>query len=202
MTAGYLDRTFIVAQAIARQSVGSEDRMDKLLAKVKTGDQTAEKQIFEILLVRFELLAKRTVRDEESAKDIAQDACATVLEKYKTEEFTTGFEAWAHGVLRMKIGNHIQRMKAQRQRLSTRSDIESTCGSTDSIDFDLKSRLLTCLKEILEVNSRYARVLNLSYQGYKTDEICQRLGISPGHFYVVLNRGRSLLRLCLDKGEV
>ena len=90
--------------------------MDELLAKVKAGDQAAEKQIFQILHVRFRLLAKRRVRGEESAKDIAQDACATVLEKYKTEEFTISFEAWAYGVLRMKIGNHFQRLKAERER--------------------------------------------------------------------------------------
>jgi RNA polymerase sigma-70 factor (ECF subfamily) len=176
--------------------------MDELLAKVKNGDRRAEQQIFQILLVRFELLAKRRVRNEDSARDIAQDACTTVLEKYKTEEFTTGFEAWAYGVLRMKIGNHIQKMNAEREKMSIKFDIELAPGPSAHIDSDLKMRLLVCLKEILEVNSKYARVLNLTYQGYKTDEICQRLGILAGNFYVTLNRGRSLLRHCLEKGEV
>jgi RNA polymerase sigma factor (sigma-70 family) len=176
--------------------------MERLLERVRNGDKSAEQEIFQYLLVRFELLAKRRLRDEEIARDVAQEACVTVLEKYKTEEFSTGFEAWAYGVLRMKIGNHLQKARTERQIVTAESDIELTAGLAGDIDCDLKARLLDCLRKILEVNSRYARVLNLAYHGYKTVEICQRLGIMPGNFYVILNRGRSMLRLCLEKGEL
>lgn len=176
--------------------------MDELLARVRAGDPEAERRIFQILHVRFRRLAKRRVRNETSAEDIAQDACTTVLEKYKTEEFTVGFEAWAYGVLRMKIGNYLQKLRTERDGLSVESEIEAMPAVGGDVDSELKMRLLDCLKKILEVNSKYARALNLTYQGYKTDEICQKLGIVPSHFYVVLNRGRSMLRLCLDKGEV
>lgn len=176
--------------------------MDELLERVKAGDQAAEKQIFAILHVRFRSIAKRRVRDEGSAEDIAQDACVTVLEKYKTEEFTVSFEAWAYGVLRMKIGNYFHMLKTVREKLSAESEIEAMPGSPGNVDSEFKAKLLHCMKKILAVNSTYARALNLTYQGYKTDEICQKLGVVPSHFYVILNRGRSMLRLCLDKGEV
>ena len=176
--------------------------MKELLARARAGDKAAEQQIFQYLLVRFELFAKRRIRDGETSRDVAQEACVTVLAKYKTEVFTTGFGPWAYGVLRMKIGNHIQKAKTERQNISSESDVDSIAGQSADISCELKTKLLECLKKISDRNSRYARVLNLTYQGFKTDEMCQRLGITPGNFYVILNRGRSMLRLCLDKGEV
>ena len=176
--------------------------MDELVARAKVGDKAAEQQVFQYLLVRFELLAKRRLRDGETSRDIAQEACATVLAKYKTEVFTIGFGPWAYGVLRMKIGNHIQKIKTERQIISAESDVDSIAGQSTDVDCELKTKLLACLKRISDKNSRYARILNLTYQGFKTDEICRRLCITPGNFYVILKRGRSMLKLCLDKGEV
>jgi len=59
--------------------------------------------------------------------------------------------------------------------------------------------LLRCLKDVLKVKRQYARALNLKYQGYSTEEICGRLGVKRGDLYVILNRGRAVLRECLDK---
>jgi RNA polymerase sigma factor (sigma-70 family) len=176
--------------------------MDELVARARDGDKAAEQHILQHLLVRFELFAKRRIRDGDTSRDIAQEACVTVLAKYKTEVFTTGFGPWAYGVLRMKIGNHIQKAKTERQNISHEFAVDTIAGQSADIDCELKMKLIECLKKISDKNSRYARVLNLTYQGFKTDEICSRLGITPGNFYVILKRGRSMLRLCLDKGEV
>lgn len=177
--------------------------MNHLLARAREGDKSAEKQLLEYLFVRFRLFAKHRVREDEEAEDIAQEACITVSEKYKTETFTEGFQAWAYGVLKMKIGNHLQSAAAKRDRIISQSAINGAGGmSSLSSDPDLRRRLFDCLRKILRVNRRYARVLNLVYQGYKTDEICQKLKLSRNNFYVILNRGRSMLRTCLKTGEV
>ncbi|NIO21904.1 MAG: hypothetical protein GTN76_14535, partial [Candidatus Aenigmarchaeota archaeon] len=81
--------------------------MDELLSKAREGDEKAERELFQYLFVRFKALAKRRIGEGE-AEDIAQEACLTVLEKYKTQTFTKGFETWAYGVLKMKIGNYMQ----------------------------------------------------------------------------------------------
>ena len=57
------------------------------------------------------------------------------------------------------------------------------------------------MKKLILANNRFARVLNLVYQGYKNDEICQRLSINSGHFYVILGRSRERLRHFLDGGK-
>ena len=66
----------------------------------------------------------------------------------------------------------------------------------------LKEQLLFCLERVGQSNRRYARILNLYYQGYTTDEVCLRLGINANHSYVALWRARSLLEICLEKGDI
>lgn len=181
----------------------SRDDWHILLERLKAGDESAGEQIYQGLFVRFRVVAKRRVRNECDAEDLAQDACLTVLSKCRTEEFTKNFLAWAYGVLRMKIGNYIQ---------SARNSREVCCDGTEG-ERDLRfsvppsepgllSSLLDCLRKIVAVHPRYARVLNLAYQGYESDSICRKLNVSRTNMYVILNRGRSLLRRCLQTGKV
>lgn len=177
--------------------------MTDLLDRARNGDKSAEKQLFEILHVRFAYLAKRRIRNKDDAEDVAQEACMTILEKYKTEVFTKGFDAWAYGVLRMKIGNYLQEKDRKRSRMapeSAASESAATAGS--SPDSGIRRMLIDCLSKVVKINRRYGRALNLIHQGYRTDEICKRLSMSRNYLYVTLNRARSMLRLCLKTGEV
>lgn len=170
--------------------------MDALAEKARAGDASAERQLFEKLHERFRYLAKRKV-GEESCEDLAQEACATVFEKYRNETFTVGFLPWAHGVLRMKIGNYLQR----KRRMAGREDElgeETDFRAGAAVDPDLKRFLLECLRELVRSARQYARILNLSYHGYGTEEICGRLGIKANHYYVALSRGRTRLQRCLQ----
>jgi len=176
--------------------------MEHLLTKAREGDEKAEKELFQYLFVRFKTIAKRRVGEGE-AKDIAQEACLTVLQKYKTETFSTGFEAWAYGVLKMKIGNYFQGLMAKQKSLAPESEADQTLtNSSPEPGYGLKRQLIGCLKQIIKRNPLYARVLNFIHQGYQTSEICQRLQIKPNNFYVILNRGRVMLKTCLETGRI
>lgn len=176
--------------------------MEKLLIKARKGDEKAERELFQYLFVRFKTLAKRRIGKGE-AEDIAQEACLTVLQKYKTETFTKGLEAWAYGVLKMKIGNYMQGLMVKQKDLAPESEADRTTRvSSPEPDYDLKRKLIDCLKRIIKRNPLYARALNFVHQGYKADEISQKLQIRPNNFYVILNRGRRLLRTCLETGAI
>ncbi|MDH4034538.1 MAG: hypothetical protein OEV80_12145, partial [candidate division Zixibacteria bacterium] len=73
-----------------------------------------------------------------------------------------------------------------------------------SEDFDpaLKRRLLDCLKKIRSTNLRYARILNLQYQGFDTEDVCRRLAVTRSNLYSLLSRARTVLELCLEEGGV
>ena len=176
--------------------------MDELLSRAREGDRKAEKELFQYLFVRFKTFAKRRIGEGE-AEDIAQEACLTVLQKYKAETFTKGFEAWAYGVLKMKIGNYMQGLRPRQKGLAPESEADQTQKfASPAPDYDLKRKLIDCLKQLIKRNRLYARVLNFIYQGYKADEICQKLRIKVNNFYVILNRGRRLLRTCLETGRI
>ena len=173
--------------------------MEELVQKAIKGDEKAEREIFDYLFVRFKYLAKRTVGESE-CEDLAQEACMTILEKYKNEEFTVSFTAWAYGVLKMKIGNYLQSGKRKHDKeTQTTSDIELGAPAQNPA---LKRALIDCLKKISRSYIQYARALNMSYQGYDTETACSKLGMNPNHYYVTLNRGRSLLKSCIGEGGI
>jgi len=170
--------------------------LEDLVAKARAGDAAAEKELFQKLLVRFQYLAKLKIGGEH-CEDLAQEACITVFEKYKTETFKVGFLPWAHGVLKMKIGNHLQKKNRKAGREQEITD-EFDMPSVDAVDPDLKRFLMECLHKLVDAGGNYARILNLAYQGFGTSDICDRLGIRPNNYYVTLSRGRTMLRDCLE----
>ncbi|MBN2226952.1 MAG: RNA polymerase sigma factor [candidate division Zixibacteria bacterium] len=175
--------------------------LQRLFSRARGGDQAAETELFEYLFVRFVYLAKRRIGEEE-AEDIAQDACTTILRKFRTETGVERLDIWAYGVLKRKIGNFYQRRETRRKIINESGDVDDMTGlvQTES-NPELRRKLVVCLRKLIVSYPRYARILNLVYQGYSTEEICRRLKVKPGNMYVMLNRGRKLLSDCLEGGN-
>jgi len=177
--------------------------MKQLLERALAGDEEAEKELFQYLFVRFKLFAKRNIGGEQDAEDIAQDACITILEKYKSQSFTSSFESWAYGILRMKIGNFLQKKEVRKCVQLSNPNVANMTGSmSNCCDHDLRRRISDCARKIINSYPRYARVLNLIHQGFKINEISEKLDITPNNLYVILNRGRLILKSCLKTGGV
>lgn len=165
------------------------------------GDVKAEEELFARLAARYRLFAQQKIRDREDAEEVAQDALTTVYEKYKEVRIQTSFVAWAHRVLSNKILDYYK-AKGRRQKriVSMATTPEPSRAETPDPAFEL--RLLDCLRELNAVNRRHARVLNLSYQGFRVEEICARLNVSRTNLYSMLSRARTLLADCLEKGGI
>lgn len=174
--------------------------MRELLQRAIEGDESAENELFKYLAVRFRVFARQWIMDRPALDDIVQESCIIVLKKYKTETFTTSFEAWAYGILRNNVRRYFQVLKAQKAT----SDMDAmehqpVQGLSQPLDPVMEHQLSQCLKRIIAVNRRYARILNLVHQGYTIDEICDRLKMNRGNLYVTLYRARAMLKACLDK---
>lgn len=165
------------------------------------GDKGAEERLFESLSVRFRFFAEQKIRDRLDAEEVCQKALTVVFEKYRAIVFETSFSAWAHRVLDNEILKHY-RTHAYHENLFMPMEDDGQSAAAWNPDPELKRRLLGCMKRICDVNSRYARTLNLKYQGYEAEDICRMLKITANNLYVILSRARSLLRLCLDKGDI
>lgn len=175
--------------------------MQQLVEKARNGDKVAEQELFRELSVRFRCFAAHRL-DSENADEIAQQACITVLEKYKTETFTIGFQAWAYGVLKMTV-KQFGRDRGRRADKETSLAPEFEWPQAETPHPMLRQYLLECINWLAKSFSRYARIVNLRYQGYSTEEICHKMALKPEQYYVYVGRGRSMLRDCLaDKGVV
>ena len=173
--------------------------LDILVKAAIEGDKGAEEALFSYLLVRFGLFARHRIRDRQAAEDVASKACTVILERYRQEAFSVSFESWSWGVLRMTIRSYFQQLGIEKARMSYES-LDDSGLAGEPHDPTLVGQLLGCLRQLCGIDRRFARVLNLAYQGFKTDEICRRLDVSSNYYYVLLHRGRSFLKQCLQSG--
>jgi len=169
----------------------------------REGNQTGEEELFKVLSARFRLFARQRVWDELDSQEIVQDALMTICKEYKAIEFTTSFSAWAYKVLDNRILGYIQTKKRHNGRVSSVSDAENLPATEkDNPKKELQRDLIRCMRKIAGTNLRYARVLNLHYQGFSTEEICDKLKLTRNNLYSVLSRARSLLEFCLERGNI
>jgi DNA-directed RNA polymerase specialized sigma24 family protein len=181
----------------SRPTTREQPDFSRLVDAAIKGDKGAEHTVLKVLSERFEVFAAHWIRNRDVAKDMAQDACCVVLEKYRTEQFTTSFEAWAYGVLRTTVKNYNYCESKRLNRLSSGPLSLPSFGASPGIDPAVLHRLRYCLRRLVSRNRRYARVLTLRFQGFRTQEICERIGSNRNNFYVLLNRARALLKDCL-----
>jgi RNA polymerase sigma factor (sigma-70 family) len=176
--------------------------INTLYEKALHGGRVQEDQLFQTLTVRFRIIARHRVRNNEDAEDVVQETMAVICREFRNTAFHTSFAAWAYEVLRHRILAYYEKRNA-RGRESVHLD-ETVLNSEAAMNDEgvaLRPSLIDCLRQIAGYNIRYARVLNLHHQGYSTDEICRKLRIKSGNFYLILLRARALLDKCLrEKG--
>lgn len=177
--------------------------INDLYAVARDGNQTGEEELFRALSARFRLFVRQRIWDELDSEEIVQDALMTICKEYKGIDFTTSFSAWAYKVLDNRILGYIQTKKRHEGRISPVSEAENLPATDrDNPKQELKQKLMKCMRKVASANLRYARVLNLHYQGFSTEEICDRTGLTRNNLYSVLSRARSMLEYCLDKGDI
>ena len=179
----------------------SSENINELFKEAYRGNKEAEKELFLNLTVRFKVITRLRVSNSEDAKDIIQDVLTVVSRKYKGLTEDVNFVAWAHQVLKFQIMKYYKKVSTDNRRSKNLADevISSTGWEPNPM---LRDKLIHCLRKINKKNSLYARILNMHFQGYVTEEICQKLKIKSNYCYVILLRARSMIELCLEKGEV
>ena len=175
--------------------------LNDLYNSARSGQHLAEEDLFRILSVRLRVIANQKIWDGNDAEDVAQEALAYSAREYRKIEIRTSFAAWAAKVLDNRVLSYIKAKRAQKERVEALPDNDQHAARQD-LDVELKNILRDCLKKIAKHNPRYARIINLHYQGYTTEEVCDRLNMTPNHSYVALSRARSMLAACLEKGGV
>jgi len=176
--------------------------LDELQKLAQVGNEEAEKELFRQLSVRYYIITRRYIWDRMDVEEVVQDALAAVADRYKKASYTytSGFGAWSYGLLKNIICDYNARSKQKRERFAEIGD-ENSFEQGYETDPLFESRLLKCFNKLNQNNNMYARAINLSYQGYKVADICDRLGITPNNFYSILSRARAIMASCMKKGE-
>lgn len=171
-------------------------RIEQLCVLAQANDTLAERQLFLILTDSFRIFAQHKVRDSAEVEDIVQDALAVVAQKYKETTFVSSFAGWAHNVLRNTLLSHY-REKAIHSRLQPEvlASMDRRADPTEDLEFQRK--VVHCVERVAKQNRRFARALNLRYQGFTVEETAAKLEIKTDYLYVILTRARSMLEACL-----
>lgn len=173
--------------------------IDSLYDQAKHGDSDAELRLFNELSVRLSLFAYRYVGNQEDAKDAVQEAMIQIIAGFRDKSIESSFSAWSYAVLKHVIWSRARKRRRRRGLLARH--VEEIDLQEFRPDPDLEIRLARCLRQLVQSHPRYARVLNLKYQGYTTEQICKRLGITRDNLYVLHSRAQAQLKACLDRGE-
>lgn len=175
--------------------------INRLYEKAKNGEKEAEPQLFSLLTERFGYFLQYKVRDDDDREDIIQETLKAIAAKYMTVELEVKFSSWAYGALEKSV-LHYFRTKANRQKRETAPEASAVGRSNLTLDPDLKLRLEDCFRKLCQTYQRYARVLNLSYNGYNIEEVSAKLNLTKNNVYIILSRGRGLLKNCLKTGAL
>jgi len=175
--------------------------LNKLYNDFINGEKDAEGKLLHHLTVSFRLFAKHKIWNEHDSEEIVQDALMIIIGKCKDIKFETSFAVWAYRVLQNKILNHIS-TRQTRKRLTDQYGSYDNSLSYHCPDIELKIRLKECFNKISKINSDHARILNLKYQGFTSDEICRTMKITKNNMYVKLSRARTALEICLKEGDL
>jgi RNA polymerase sigma factor (sigma-70 family) len=173
--------------------------VNSLYEAARLGDAKSEGQLFGLLYERFSGFVNRRIWDKTEAEDIVQNALAVIAREYKSVKISISFSAWAYKVLDNKILSYFGSRQRHRDRgFQTLTETHTSA----EIDPDMRLQLLACLKKLNAVNTRHARVLNLHYHGFSTEEICEKIAVTRNGLYIALHRARTMLAMCLKTGEV
>ncbi|MEE9442493.1 MAG: RNA polymerase sigma factor [candidate division Zixibacteria bacterium] len=180
----------------------TEPDINYLYNQVRRGDATKEKHLFQLLSDKFLYFALHRIWDKADAEEIVQNALMTIHKEYIKIDFKVSFAAWAYKVLNNKILDYIQ-TKRRRGSLMRDAIRDNRLPRPAPLveNPELKRRLLFCLEKIGRRNIRYARILNLHYQGFSTTEICEKIKLTKRVFYTSLFRARTLLVSCLKNED-
>lgn len=175
--------------------------IEELYLQAMTEGRIAEERLFEALSARFRLIVGNKIWDRQDAYEVAQDALMTVFAKYKTSAFKSTFSVWAHKILHHKMLHYFRTKSRQNQRMISKENPEPNSSGWHP-DPMLESNMVTCIRKIIAQKPHYARALILMYQGYTADDICEKLKLGKSNLYSILSRARSLLKYCLETGDI
>ena len=169
---------------------------DALIARVRAGDPTAERELYDSHVDRIYRLAFRFAGSDELARDFTQDAFIRAFSRLGDFRGDSRFSTWLHAIAMSVILNGMRKVKTRRQREAPLDEAMTLGATRRQSEPDLKQRMAAAIAALPE---GYRTVFLLhDAEGYTHEEIGAVLGVQPGTSKAQLSRARARLRSALQ----
>jgi RNA polymerase sigma-70 factor (ECF subfamily) len=167
----------------------------ELAARARTGDEVAERALYDAHVDRVYWLAYRMSGRHDLAQDFTQDVFIRAfgrLDEYRGE---SAFGSWLHVITLSVVLNGLRKVKRFGQREAELEEASMVVSAVREAEPDLKDRLAKAVDELPE-GCRVAFLMH-DVEGYTHEEIGAALGVSEGTSKSQLSRARAKLRVAL-----
>ncbi|WP_425325584.1 RNA polymerase sigma factor [Planctobacterium marinum] len=167
-----------------------EQRMKGLIASAQQGDRAAYQQIYQQHIGQVYALCYRLTGDKDHAEEAAQEVFIQVWQKLDNFKGDSKFSTWLHSVTSNVAISYLRKQKGWLQKMfnledSAVADMPSE-GLTGEIDLDA---IIIRLPE----RARIVFVLH-AIEGYRHEEIAQRMNIAVGSSKAQFHRAKQLMK--------
>jgi RNA polymerase sigma-70 factor, ECF subfamily len=166
-----------------------------LITRALSGDEAAERQLYDAHVDRVYRLAYRFAGHEELARDLTQDAFIRAFSRLHEFRGESAFGTWLHTIAVSVILNGMRKVKRLRQRETDLDDAVTVTSRGRSAEPDLKRRLADAI-DALPDGYRTVFLMH-DVEGYTHEEIATALGVQSGTSKAQLFRARARLRIAL-----
>lgn len=176
---------------------------DVLVAKLKRGEQSALKSLYEQQGKRVYALCYRLAGDAEIAEDITQEVFVQVWQKIHNFRGDSKFSTWLHSVASNVAISHMRKQKSWWRSWfgsdeQNEAELANVAVSDEASDFDLSRSGLDKHIAKLPEQARMVFVL-FAIEGWRHEEISKELNMAVGSSKAQYHRAKQLLQQSIIK---
>ncbi len=187
-----------IANEDYHQQTNKKQQDDLMVAKLKRGEQSALKSVYEVHHKKVYALCYRLSGDREFAEDITQEVFVQVWQKIHNFRGDSQFSTWLHSVASNTAISQLRKQKSwwrswfgsEQQNEKELADIET---SDDFGDYALSRSGLDKHIAKLPEQARIVFVL-FAVEGWRHEEISKELNIAVGSSKSQYHRAKQLLQ--------
>ena len=153
--------------------------------------------------------ASLQLRDSHAAEDAVQEALVAALAGEASFAGRSNLRTWLTGILKHKIVDAIRRSSRDPEPLPETAEFDALFDETGhwgeppaawpENSLEQKQFFAVLEKCLAALPAKTAQAFMMrEHMGFDTDEICQEIGVTPTHCWVLLYRARMALRECLQ----
>lgn len=193
------------ASEVARQPMTepqpspAADESAALVARAARGDVGAFEALYTRSSGRVYALCVRMTGDRQRARELTHDAFVRAWERLSTFRGDAAFDTWMHRLAVNVVLTALRGERRRQRRLVDSTDDDEAVEAPRSRPAEVESRVdLERAIALLPPRAREVFVLH-DVEGYRHDEIAERLDLQPGSVRAQLHRARQLLMRMLNR---